>query len=621
MICMLLLPLTATAEDNKETLEPIEITATRTSIIEENQTTAITVITQEEIQKKQHMQVKDILREQLGINVVNTGPLGGQTSVFMRGAGSQSTLVMIDGIQVNLNTSGGFNFANLQMDNIERIEILRGPQSTLWGADAVGGVINIITKRGKGKPTHSIALEAGSFETYKETLSSLGAFGKFDYSLSASRTDSDGFSSFNEDRGATEDDGYGNTTLSSRLGYNFLGDGRIEVIARYLQAKNDFDGSDPFTFAFSDTLEERSTNEKFLISIPIQKSITEQWDVKLNSNINYDKLESINPVFGDSSILNRTYTLDFQNNLTLSDYFSTVFGLEYQVSNGQSTFNGNPLLFIPPSRVGRTNHSQGYYMEGRLNYEDRIYLNAGFRQDINSEFKDKFTYKVEVAYRFKKSGTKLRATHATGFRAPTINELFFAPFNNPNLKSEESKNWEAGIEQKLFGDHLILNVNYFYTDYTNLIVYVSLPAPPFSTPLNVGSATSQGVESSLTFNFMENLDLTLLHTWNQAVDDTTNDTLPRRPRNTASATLHYNWNNKLDTLVSISYRSGMDSSSFATGDTLASRALARAVISYQLNNNWKVTARGENLLDKDYEEPFQVGTQGISGYAGVVYTF
>ena len=136
MICILFLPLAAFAQDNQEELKAIEITATRTSIEEENPASALTVITQEEIQQKQHLQVKDILREQLGINVVTVGPLGGISTVFMRGAGSESTLVMIDGVQVNANTTGGYNFSNLQMDNIERIEILRGPQSTLWGADA-----------------------------------------------------------------------------------------------------------------------------------------------------------------------------------------------------------------------------------------------------------------------------------------------------------------------------------------------------------------------------------------------------------------------------------------------------------------------------------------------------
>ena len=232
------------------------------------------------------MQVKDILREQLGVNVVSPGRIGAPSSVFMRGANSASTLVLIDGVQVKSNTLGAFDFQHLQMDNIERIEILRGPQSTLWGADAVGGVINIVTKRGKGKPTHSLAFEGGSFATFKETLSSSGALNKLDYAFTASRTDSDGFSAFNKDRGATEKDGYANTTFSTKAGYNFWDDARAELITRYTYAKNDFDdftSDSPFNF---------STSEAFYFAAPFQKSITEWWDAKINLNFNYDKLKT-----------------------------------------------------------------------------------------------------------------------------------------------------------------------------------------------------------------------------------------------------------------------------------------------------------------------------------------
>ena len=605
------------ASADEETLKPIEVTATRTTAKEENKTSAVTIITQEEIQKKQHMQVQDILREQLGIQVVRSGPLGSQTSVFMRGANSSSTLVMIDGVQVNSNSTGAFNFANLQMDNIERIEILRGPQSTLWGADAVGGVINIVTKKGKGEPTHSIAFEGGSFGTFKETLTSSGARSKFDYSLSASRTNSDSFSALNEARGATESDRYDNVSLSTRLGYNFPGDGRIEVIIRYGHSKNDFDGLEfipPFTLLFSDTLAHRLTNETFSIAVPIQKSITDRWDVKLNSNFSYDKLDTIDPTFGDSSIFSRTYTLDFQNNVVLSDYLSTVFGMEYQVTNGQTTSQGNPATFTPSTQFGLDNHSQGFYIEGRFNYEDRLFLTAGFRQEINSEFLNKGTYKLEAAYQFKESGTKLRVSHATGFRVPSQNELFFPFFGNPNLLPEESTNWEGGIEQKLFDDRLTFSITYFYTDYTNLIV--SDPSNFFLAG-NVGIAVSQGVESSIHLKFLEDSSLTLLHTWNQAVDEINDKTLAKRPRNTFSATLSHSWNKKLNSMVTVQYRSRMVS---GLGPVLA-RTILRATLSYQLLKNLKLTARGENLLDKDYEESFKSGTAGISGYGGFVYTF
>jgi vitamin B12 transporter len=601
--CMLLLPLTVFAEDNDKELKTIEITATRTSIEEENPASALTVITQEEIQQKQHMQVKDILREQAGIGVVNIGPLGGTTSVFMRGATSTSTLVLIDGVQVKSNTSGAFDFSNLQMDNIERIEILRGPQSTLWGADAVGGVINIVTKRGKGKPTHSLIFEGGSFNTFKETLISSGALGKFDYSASASRTDSEGFSAFNENRGATEDDGYQNTTLSSRMGYNFLEDGRVELIGRYTRARNEFDGLSRPLFILSDSPNHIQRNETFYFALPVQKSITSWWDVKLNTNMNYDEIDTKDPTFGDSVILSRTYTVDFQNNISLGKYASAIFGFEHQVTNGYNNSNN----------IALENRSQGYYLQGNLNWDDRVLLNAGFRQDVNSRFDNQFTYKIEGAYQFKNSGTKLRAAYATGFRVPSVNEVLFPFFGNINIQPEESDNWEVGFEQKLFNNRITLGGNYFYTDFENLIVF---DLATFIAQ-NIGEATSKGIEAFAKFKILNNLDLTTNYTWNQAVDESTKSLLIRRPRHSFSATLHHNWNDLLDSTVTVNHRTKMVS---GTG-TVRERTIVRAAMSYQLNKNWKLTARGENLLDENYEESLQFGGQGISGYAGFVYNF
>jgi vitamin B12 transporter len=602
MTCILLLPLTAPAEENKEELKAIEITATRTSIEEDNSASALTVITQEEIQQKQHMQVKDLLRDQAGIGVVNVGPMGGTTSVFMRGAGSQSSLVLIDGVQVKSNTTGGFDFSNLQMDNIERIEILRGPQSTLWGADAVGGVINIVTKRGKGKPTYSLAFEGGSFATFKETLASSGALGKFDYSGSASRTDSEGFSAFNEDLGGTEDDGYQNTTFSSRMGYNFLEDGRVELIGRYTKARSEFDGLN-MAFVLSDSPNNILRNETFYFALPIEKSITSWWDAKVNTNFNYDNLDIIDSTLGNSKILSRTFTIDFQNNLSLGKYASAIFGFEHQVTNGYNNSNN----------IALENRSQGYYLQGRLNWNDRVLLNAGFRQDVNSRFDNQFTYKVEGAYQFKSWGTKLRTAYATGFRVPSLNEVLFPFFGNLNIQPEESKNWEVGFEQKIFRDRVTVGGNYFYTDFDNLIVF------DFMTFIaqNIGKSTSKGIEVFANFKILDNLNLNTNYTWNQATDNTNGSILPRRPRHTFSASLHHTWKNKLDTLITVNYRSKMVSGTGVVGE----RTIVRAALSYQVNKNWKLTARGENLLDEDYEESFQFGGQSISGYAGVVYTF
>jgi len=613
MTCILLLPMLAFAEDNEEELKAIEITATRTSIEEENPASALTIITQEEIQQKQHMQVKDILREQLGVNVVSPGRIGAPSSVFMRGANSASTLVLIDGVQVKSNTLGAFDFQHLQMDNIERIEILRGPQSTLWGADAVGGVINIVTKRGKGKPTHSLAFEGGSFATFKETLSSSGALNKLDYAFTASRTDSDGFSAFNKDRGATEKDGYANTTFSTKAGYNFWDDARAELITRYTYAKNDFDdftSDSPFNF---------STSEAFYFAAPFQKSITEWWDAKINLNFNYDKLKTNDAGLftGNSLITNRTYTVDLQNNISFNDNFSTIFGFEYQITNGENT--SAATLFAPAFFIEFENKSQGYYLQTNATFFDSLYLTAGFRQDFNTRFDNKLTYKFEGAYKIKTKPVdiKIRGAYSTGFRAPSINDLLFPGFSNINIRPEESENREVGIEFSLFSDRLAFGSNYFNVDYTDLIEIVEI-APFIFDAQNIGSASSEGVESFIKWRIMDNLDATVSHTWNNAVDDSDGSTLRRRPKNIFSVSLHHNWNKNLDSTVTVSYRSALDQ---ATTSRVGGRALVRAALSYQINKSLKLTARGENLLDKDYEEPFRTGTQGISGYAGFVYSF
>jgi len=618
MICISLLPLAAFAEDNQEELKAIEITATRTSIEEENPASALTVITQEEIQQKQHMQVKDILREQLGLNIVTSGRLGAPSSVFMRGANSASTLVLIDGVQVKSNTTGSFDLQHLQMDNIERIEILRGPQSTLWGADAVGGVINIVTKRGKGKPTYSLAFEGGSFATFKETLSSSGELKNLDYSFTASRTDSDGFSAFNKDRGATEKDGYVNNTFSTKAGYNFWDDARVELITRLTRAKNDFDGFN------ADVPGNFITSENFYIAIPFQKSFSKWWDAKINLNFNYDKLKTkdTGPFTGNSLITNRTYTVDFQNNITFNDNFSAIFGFEYQITNGENTSAAS--LFAPAFFIEFENKSQGYYLQTNATLFDSLFLTAGFRQDFNTRFDNKLTYKFEGAYKIKTKPVdiKIRGAYSTGFRAPSINDLLFPGFSNINIRPEESENREIGIEFTTLSGRLSFGSNYFNVDYTDLIEIVEI-APFIFDAQNIGSASSEGVESFINFQILNNLDVTASHTWNNAVNKITGGTLSRRPKNIFSVSLHHNWNKKLDSTVTVSYRSALDQATIGPlfPGRVGGRTLVRAAVSYQINKSFKLTARGENLLDKDYEEPFRFGTQGISGYLGVVYSF
>ncbi len=589
------------AADDTIDLEPIQVKSRRSLELKENIPASITVIREEEIKKQKHFQVEDLLRGELGLDVVQNGPLGGRASVFMRGGGSASTLVLVDGIQVNSNTSGGFNFANLTAENIQQIEILRGPQSTLWGADAVGGVINIITKRGEGPPKHSFAFEGGSFATFRETLQSSGALKKFDYSVSLSRTDSNGFSSASEDRGNAENDGYENTSVSTRLGYEFTEDGRVELIGRYIRSITQFDA---FSFATGLPTDGNNGNKAnaYYFAAPIKKTFAGWWTVTFKPNIAYEDTFSFDPTFSNTHIINRTYTGDLQNNLQFGKNYSVTFGGEYQVQNGVNQ----------ESSLESTIYNQGYFLQGVAHLLDRLTVTGGFRHDVNSKFEDKTTYRFEGGYRLAEYGTRLRAAYATGFRAPTINDLFFPGFGNPDLKPEEVKTWEVGVDQTLYDGRVKIGVTYFDSDFTNLIQFDSVT----NAVLNVGEATSRGLETEIKYRVTGDLDLALKHTWNETFDE--NDApLRRRAKHKFTASVHHTWRDKLESLVSLYAKSGIRDGRFNTDGFVT----LRAVLNYQLTKQLKLTARGENLLDEDYEEIPGFGTAGVSGYAGFVFNF
>lgn len=607
LFCLLLIfsgTATVHAADDTVELKTLSVTTTKSLTAVEDIPSSLTIISEKEIKKKQYINVLSILREELGMEVVQSGPLGTATSVFIRGAGSNSTLVLIDGVQVNSNTTGAFSFSDLTTDNIEKIEILRGPQSTLWGADAVGGVVNIITKRGKGKPTHSFSFEGGSFGTFKETLNSGGDLDFIDYSVSVSRTDSEGFSAANESRGNSENDGYENTTVSTRFGRNFLDDGRVDFIGRFTRGIVEFDA-----FGFVDE-KGFSKTDSFYMALPIQKGLSSKWDLKINPTYAYEFLKTLDPGGSTKSshIFNRTYGVDVQNNVELNKYFSTTFGFEHEVRNGVNE----------SSALRRTIKNNGFYLQLQGRYGKRITATAGFRHDINSVFEDPTTRKFEAAYRILETNTRIRGAYATGFRAPTLNELFFPDFGTPSLKPEKSKSWEVGLDQNLLDDKVKIGITYFHVNFENLIQTVDLGGYVYRAQ-NVAKATTEGVETYLNIILPKNFRLSSNYTWLKARDD---DGAPliRRAEHNFSANLTHTWKEKLETLLGVRVRSNTHSNSTGTNRTGGFTTM-RAAVSYKVNKHLKLTARGENLFDKEYEENFGFGTAGISGYGGFTWYF
>lgn len=592
------------SEEPVEELQSIEISSSRLKTTKEKYAGSVTIITEEEIKQSGSPTVENILRDHLSLGVFKQGGVGGESSIRIRGANQASTLVIIDGVRVNGNTQGRFDFRNLGTENIERIEILRGPQSTIWGADAVGGVINIITKKGRGTPSHYLSFEGGSFGTYKETLGSSGAIDDIDYSFSASRTDISGYSDFNENRIAEtgsvpEKDGYENTSLSTRIGSSFKGDGRMEFIGRYTKSYSDLDTT-------TGDREFRDTEiESFYLASPISKYITPWWKIKLSPSIAYDANEPDTELNQDQ-IFNRTYIADLQNNIELNDYISTVFGVEFKAQNGRNNRNA----------FTKNTFNQGYFLQSQFDWQDRVLLTAGFRKDLNDSFEDALTYKFEGAYNFKQWDFRLRGAYATGFRAPSFNELSFPGSGNPDLKPEESESFEVGMDKDLFNKMVRVELTFFNIEIENLITFQTSSTPT----LNIGRAKSRGIEAHVGTQLPYNLHFSNNYTWTEAVDENKDIPLRRRPKHQYSATLSHNWRNKLFTQIGVRARSGV--LDLASGSrTVPGFATLRVSMSYKLNKNLELNARGENIFDKEYEEVARRGTSDAAGYAGFTYTF
>ena len=615
-------------EDVLETQEVV-VTATKVPTPMSQMTSAVEVITQEAIQRQKFKTVADALRLSQGLTVLSNGGPGTDTSVRIRGGSNTQTLVLIDGAIVNSATQGYYNFANLTTDNIERIEILRGAQSMLWGSDAMGGVINIITKRGTGIPQASAFFEYGSFLSVREGGNVAGQKGPVDFSFSLSRWDFTGFSAADYRLGAAERDAFRNWQGSSKIGIALPHDGRLEFALRWLDGHVNLDNiSNPPRDVFGSTTRER----EFIYTGTYDQRITNWWSQKITLARDEDH----------SLFLPGT----LQRNLT-TGAFSQPFGganetrtISNRIEVQESVQVGKPLLLTAgyqfreqqgendtglSTKIVRSNAG---FAQAQLNLFDRVFATGGIRQDSYNVFGDATTYRLTGGYLHRETNTKLRSSYATGFRAPAINQLFFPNFGNPNLGPEKSQSMDVGVDQGLFGDRVRLSLGYFWNRYRDLIVN-SLNDPtcaPFSTflqcPLNVGSAATKGWEAGAAVSlvrdrpFVKNLEIQGQYTNTLTRDLTNTLRLPRWPVDQWSALLSYQ---PIDALV-VTLAARYVGSRFNDIQNLQSQKafdVWTLAASYDVTKRIQLYTRAENLFDEKYEEILNAGTAGRSVYVGM----
>ena len=592
-----------------EELEEIKVTSSRDTLTTKNFPGSLTIFNEQEIETKQHQTVEDLLRGELGLDVVQSGGQGQQTSIFMRGQGSKSTLVVIDGVRVNSNTAGLYDFGDLTLDNIEKIEILRGPQSIQWGADAVGGTINIVTKKGKGAPKHSLSFEGGSYNTTKQSIRSSGSINKFDYSLSASLLKTSGISALNKASGGIEEDRHTNKTFISKIGYEINDDSQIELSTRYTKSHDELDSVN----GQGSGTDNRNSNtiDDFYLSAVFKTKFSDWWSFKINPNMNFQEAATIDTSENDHFI-NRQYTFYLENNMKVHPYFSVLWGGEYERQEGTA----DSLFSDFVSAYQKFTDNNAYFLQGIYDYNNILTLTGGFRHDINSIFGEVTTYKFEAGRNFLKTNTQLHTAYSKGFRAPTFNDYN----SNPNLKSEETQSFEVGVRQGLMNDKIMLGITYFKSLTTNFIQ--SHPSTFVTT--NFGKFYSQGIETEVDLELPYNLALSIRHTWNDHYLDEKsksdhNQPGTRRPKQKLIANLTHRWNNKLESLVGIFARGfarGFDATNSTEGFVTV-----RTAFSYQYSKKIKLTLRAENLLDQDYTEVGGFSVAGRNVYAGFVYNF
>ena len=637
-------PSSGRAEEEVQTKEVV-VSATKTEIPVKQVTSAVEIITGEQLQQRRVKTVAEALRLAQGLAVFQSGGPGTSVDVRMRGGTPEQTLVLIDGAIVNSATTSAYDFAHLTTDNIERIEILRGNQSMLWGSDAMGGVINITTKRGRDTPNIAGFFEYGSFNTLREGANLIGKKGPVDFALSLSRWDTVSFSAINYRRGATERDGYHNWQGSARLGVALPMEGRLEFDFRWMNGIVNLDGFvlDPLTsqFDIADILGAKSESNQYIFAGNYTQPITSWWSQKLTLSRATDNLVTrtgtvardlitgaeVTPFPEDSEIDTTSNRIEWQHNFQIGKPVLLTAGYQFREQLGENMSTSPITEKIVSSNAG--------FAEAQLNLWDRLFGTAGIRQDGYNVFESATTYRVTGGYLHRETGTKLRGSYGTGFRAPSINQLFFPGFGNPNLQPEKSQGLDVAVDQTLFKERVTLSAGYFWTRYRNLILSLfdltTCPAPFFFCAQNIGLARAEGVEASAKFKLVEDrpwlksLYLQFQYTYTSTTNLTNLPTsldrrLPKWPLNQWSTILSYQPIEPLR--VNLEGRFvGQRFNDTSNNETLPSFNVWNLSATYDLNKQMQLYTRVDNLFNERYEEVLFFGTPIRSIFGGVRTNF
>ena len=616
---------------------PIVVTATRLPTPRDEVGSSVTVITAAEIERRQYRSVADALKAVPNLSVIPSGGgIGKLTVVFSRGTESNHTLFLLDGIELNdpAGTDGAVDLSNIYIGDVERIEILNGPQGTLYGSDALGAVIQVITRTGSGAPSAWGRVEGGSFDTLSQAAGFSGSNERLSWSLNLQHTRTDGISAlgtaFRQADGTLDNDAHENSNLGTRLVLDLSSSASIDFSGRITRTYNDLDLNNSFV---SDDSDSHGRVNQLLLGVNGRIALFNGGS-EHRLGLSYtaldrddvDRADAVNSA-DSSHETNRGWKrkIELQNDFyQIEDHVITI-GLETEQDTVRSSVNASFLDFsgMPASITSLVNadiRSNAAYLQDQFAF-GVLTGTAGVRIDRHERFEHETTWRLALSRQLPSLSTRIRGSIATGFKAPTANQLFvnsvtsFGPFTgNPNLQPETSRGWELGADRNFGNDLAHAGLTYFRQNIHNLITFNST----FTSNENRDRVQIHGVEAYLNGKLGNALSASLGASTTHSTDQATGENLLRRPLRKGSLSLDYAATAAAQLGVETVYvgpRYDIDAITFAR-KRRGGYSLVNLTASHQKNRHLKLHARVNNLTDRTYEEPDGFAQPGIGVSVG-----
>lgn len=621
------------AIDDDMTPGDIVVTATRQVLRADQVASSVTVLNREAIERSQDIGVSELLLRTPGVSMSRNGGYGTATSLRIRGAESDQTVVVIDGVKLNdpASAGGGYNFANLLIGDASRIEVLRGPQSILWGSQAIGGVVSIVTALPQRDLEMGFDIEAGSRETVSARAAIGGRTGPVTWRIGAQAFTTEGISAIAAANGGGEPDGYRNRNVSGRVEVAITDNMTLDLRSYYLHGRTDIDnpgGDNLFAYAQNQEfvgyagLNVDLLGGRFRNRIAIGYTDTD----RTNFDTSRQRAESF-----DSAGSNRRF--EYQGNFAIAEGWSVLVGAEYEQSEFRSVSPPAALSTPVPAPARGDTSITSFYGQLRASPVAGLTLTGGIRNDDHSRSGGQALFGAGAVYALPWNMV-LRASYGEGFKAATLYQLF-SEYGNQALRPEQAEGWEAAVEQRLFADRLVVGATWFERTTADQIVFNSCAASstnplclqPGSTIrrsgyyLNVARAKAHGIEAAAAVRIGDRLSIDGNYSWIVAEDRSSGTAnfgkwLPRRPRQAANASITYAFPFGLSLAAAARY-SGEAYDDAANARRLDDYVLVDLRAEYAISPRLRVFARVENIFDEVYQTAFRYGTLGRSIEAGV----